>query len=115
MLSGGAIVGLGGLAGWMGGISGLLIGILSLGLGTGLSAAALQAQLGQQGPAAIVLLRTVERLGSVLGPLVAGAMLGHTDYQDTMVLLGLIMLGATLGLGLYQYHQHSRRPPPCVP
>lgn len=115
VLIGGTIVGLGGLAGWMGGISGLLIGIVSLGLGTGLSAAALQAQLGQQGPAAMVLLRTLERLGSVLGPLVAGAMLGHTDYQDTMVLLGLIMLGATLGLGLYQYHQHSRRHPPCVP
>jgi MFS family permease len=115
VLLGGCVVGAGGLGGVMGGVVGLTIGIVGLGIGTGLSAAALQAHLSQQGPAAIVLLRTLERLGAVLGPLLAGWMLGGGSYQDTMLMLGVITLAATLGLGLYQLHQHSRSSTPCEP
>ena len=113
VLMGGCVIGAGGLAGIAGGFPALMAGIFTLGIGTGLSAAALQAMLGQQGSAAIVLLRTVERLGSVLGPLVAGVMLGLGNYQDAMTLMGSLMLAATLALAVYQLRTRPTRNPLC--
>ena len=101
VIGGGIVIGVGGLAGLAHGAGAdgvivVLAGIFSLGLGTGLSAAALQALLARDGPGAVVLLRTVERLGAVVGPLLAGALLGAFAVGGVMAVLGAVMLGATL-------------------
>lgn len=114
ILLGGSVIGAGGMAGLLGGVAALMTGIFALGVGTGLSAAALQAQLGQQGPAAIVLLRTLERYGSVCGPMVAGLMLGMAGYPQAMLLMGAIMLAATTGLAIYQFSTHASRKTQCA-
>jgi predicted MFS family arabinose efflux permease len=96
VILGGTMVGCGGLAGFFGGGPALLVGIATLGLGTGLSAAALQASVARDGLGAIVLLRTVERLGAVIGPLLAGSLLAMLAYGGVMVAIGSVMLAATL-------------------
>jgi predicted MFS family arabinose efflux permease len=91
-----ACVGLAGLAeGLIGGPAALFAGIAALGLGTGLSAAALQALVARDGPGAVVLLRTVERGGAVVGPLLAGSLLALWAYGGVMVAIGAVMFTAT--------------------
>ncbi|WP_079432576.1 MFS transporter [Zoogloea sp. LCSB751] len=102
VLLGGLVIGIGGLAGLLGGAPALFAGIAALGVGTGLSAAALQAMLGHHGPAAVVLLRTVERLGAVIGPLLAGSLLTIAAYGGVMATIGALVIGATLGFALLQ-------------
>jgi len=104
---GGLVIGLGGLAGLLGGAPALFAGIAALGIGTGLSAAALQAMLGRSGPAAVVLLRTVERLGAVIGPLLAGSLLTLAAYGGVMATIGALVIGATLGFVLLRPQERN--------
>lgn len=104
---GGLVIGIGGLAGLLGGAPALFVGIASLGIGTGLSAAALQAMVGRDGPAAVVLLRTVERLGAVIGPLLAGSLLTLAAYGGVMATLGVLVIAATLGFMLLQSQERK--------
>jgi len=109
VIGGGAAVGLGGLAGLLVGPAAalgsgplaLFIGIATLGIGTGLSAAPLQSLMVRDGPAAVVLLRTVERLGAVIGPLMAGSLLPLLAYGGTMAAIGAAMLAATLAFAAF--------------
>jgi hypothetical protein len=48
----------------------------------------------------VVLLRTVERLGAVAGPLLAGSLLGLMAYGGVMAAIGAVMGVATLGFVL---------------
>jgi len=100
LVAAGGLAGLAATAGWLDGPAALMIGIATLGLGTGLSAAALQALLARHGAAAVVLLRTVERMGAVAGPLLAGSLLGLMAYGGVMAAIGAVMGVATLGFML---------------
>lgn len=101
---GGLVIATGGLAGVLadnlGGTAVLLAGIVTLGIGTGLGAAALQALIGREGPGALVLLRTGERLGAVAGPLFAGSLLGLLAYGGTMAAIGAVVFAAILVFAL---------------
>ena len=97
---GGLIIGAGGLAGLMPGPGALVVGIATLGIGTGLGAAALQSMIGRDGPPALVLLRTGERLGAVAGPLFAGSLFGLLAYGGTMAAIGAVVLTAILVFAL---------------
>lgn len=115
-LAGGAVIGLGGLFGlgtwlfeeihteWW-----IWAGILTLGIGTGLASAPMQALATEIGartgadsnvssPATsvAVILRTLERLGSVIGPLWAGVWLATTGWGGAMAAIGLVVLSGTL-------------------
>ncbi|MBL8481338.1 MAG: MFS transporter, partial [Rhodocyclaceae bacterium] len=104
--AGAALVGAGGLAGWWGGAAALYAGIAALGAGTGLMSAPLQALAveagrasGAHGAAAVMAaLRTVERLGAMLGPLALGALHARYDYDTVMVVTGT---GVLVCLGLF--------------
>lgn len=79
----------------------LWAGIVSLGIGTALSAAPMQTlavQLaGQDSPTPVlVALRTLERLGSVIGPLIAGGLLVWLPHHLAMTAIGAIALAGTL-------------------
>jgi len=98
---GGIFIGVGGFAGLIGGETALWLGITSLGVGTGLAAAPMQALATEIGAAAgatsvAVVLRTLERLGSVIGPLWAGLWLAKMGWQGAMVAIGAVMLVGTL-------------------
>lgn len=76
-------------------------GITTLGIGTGLAAAPMQALASEIGARAgatsvAVVLRTVERLGSVIGPLWAGAWLVSGDWRGAMAAIGIAVLAGTL-------------------
>ena len=101
VIAGGLVIGAGGVLGLLDRIETLFAGIVALGLGTGLSAAALQALASRDGPAAIVLLRTVERLGAVIGPLFVGSLLAVTAWGGAMATVGATMLVATLAFALW--------------
>ncbi len=95
--AGGLRIGIGGLAGLVDGLppgAQLVAGIAALGIGTGLGSAALQSLVGREGPAALVLLRTGERLGAVAGPLFAGSLLTVMAYGGTMAAIGGVVLAA---------------------
>lgn len=79
----------------------LWAGIAALGIGTGLSAAPMQALAvqiaGRDSPTSVlVALRTLERLGSVAGPLIAGALLGWMPPPLVMLAIGAIVLAGCL-------------------
>lgn len=108
---GGLIIGLGALTGLLQAAwadRGVLLAIAALGLGTGLSAASLQALAGEIGSrvskadgyvgqmTAMVVFRMVERLGSALGPLLLGLPLIWYAYGEAMTALGGIMMLASL-------------------
>lgn len=107
-VAGSAIIGLGGLAGlgvWLanGAPAAWLIwaGILTLGIGTGLASAPMQALATEIGArtgatSVAVVLRTLERLGSVIGPLWAGLWLGMTGWGGAMAAIGLVVLAGIL-------------------
>jgi Kef-type K+ transport system membrane component KefB len=63
--------------------------------------------LGRSGPAAVVLLRTVERLGAVIGPLLAGSLLTVVTYGPVMSTIGALVIGATLGFALLQTQERK--------
>ena len=117
VIGGGLVVGIGGLAGvYVGpaaalgaGPLALFVGIATLGVGTGLSAAPLQSLMARDGPAAVVLLRTVERLGAVIGPLMAASLLPMLAYGGTMAAIGATMLTATLVFAAFSARE--RTPP----
>jgi len=110
VIAGGAIMGAGGLAGilfpGMGLDAAVLVGILALGVGTGLSAAPLQALASEIGRtqgrlapmAAIAAFRTIERLGSAIGPMLAGIFLLWMAFDNAMAAIGAIVLASTLML-----------------
>ena len=116
--AGGVIMGLGGTVGWLssalGGDIAIIIGITALGIGTGISAAALQALSNDVGTedgrfgqtATVATFRTIERLGSAIGPVLAGILLGWWAVGGVMAIIGCLMLAATLLLLLV----FSRRP-----
>jgi predicted MFS family arabinose efflux permease len=98
---GGILIGAGGFAGLVGGETALWLGIAALGVGTGLATAPMQALATEIGAAAgatsvAVVLRTLERLGSVIGPLWAGLWLASTGWPGAMVAIGAVMLAGTL-------------------
>jgi MFS family permease len=104
-LIGGTLIGIGGLAGWLGTAineeQAVWIGIATLGIGTGLATAPMQALASEIGARAgassvAVVLRTVERLGSVIGPLWAGVWLAATGWSGAMAAIGLTVLAGTL-------------------
>ena len=107
VIGGGLLIGAGGLAGLMGGPGALAVGIITLGIGTGLSAAPLQSMIGRDGPPALVLLRTGERLGAVAGPLFAGSLFGMLAYGGTMAAIGAVVLTAILVLALSSNRKDS--------
>lgn len=77
------------------------IGIVCLGLGTGLSAAPMQTLAvdiaGDGNPTPVlVALRTLERLGSVIGPLIAAGLLAWLPYPLVMTALGAITFAGAL-------------------
>lgn len=112
VLGGMILIGLGGLAGLTSSILSpdlvIWLGIIGLGLGTGLSAAPMQAlavELGGKGSVTSVLvaLRTLERFGSVIGPLLAGLLLGWMPATAVMVAIGALTLsGTVLLLGMWR-------------
>jgi hypothetical protein len=85
----------------------LFVGIATLGIGTGLSAAPLQSLMARDGPAAVVLLRTVERLGAVIGPLMAASLLPLLAYGGTMAAIGATMLTATLVFAAFSARERT--------
>jgi predicted MFS family arabinose efflux permease len=98
---GGILIGAGGFAGLIGGETALWLGIASLGVGTGLAAAPMQALATEIGAAAgatsvAVVLRTLERLGSMIGPLWAGLWLATMGWSGAMIAIGAVMLAGTL-------------------
>lgn len=112
ILGGMLLIGLGGMAGLTAPLLpadiAVWLGIIALGLGTGLSAAPMQALALELAPtgnptSVLVALRTLERLGSVIGPLLAGLLLGGLPGGGVMAAIGsLSLLGAILLLGLWQ-------------
>lgn len=112
VLAGGAMIAVGGLAGLampaIGTENAVLCGILALGLGTGLSAASLQALASELGSAQnripavakIAAFRTLERLGSAIGPVLAGALVGGLAYGGAMTGIGFLVMTATLLLAV---------------
>lgn len=100
-VAGGTLIGLGGLAGWLGRAEGIWLGIAALGIGTGLATAPMQALASEIGARAgatsvAVVLRTLERLGSVIGPLWAGIWLAAAGWGGAMAAVGLVVLAGTL-------------------
>jgi MFS family permease len=103
-LLGGGLISVGGLASIAGGRgpeASIWTGITALGIGTGLAAAPMQAlasEIGAQASATsvAVVLRTVERLGSVVGPLWAGVWLAAAGWQGAVVAIGLAVLAGTV-------------------
>jgi predicted MFS family arabinose efflux permease len=100
-VAGGAIIGVGGLAGLLGGEAAVWIGIASLGVGTGIATAPMQALATEVGAAAgatsvAVVLRTIERLGSVIGPLWAGIWFAAAGWAGAMTAIGAAVLAGTL-------------------
>jgi predicted MFS family arabinose efflux permease len=101
-VAGGLLIGAGGLAGWRGSSEfAIWIGIACLGIGTGLATAPMQALASEIGAAAgatsvAVVLRTLERLGSVVGPLWAGLWLAGAGWSGAMVAIGIVVLAGTL-------------------
>ncbi len=107
-LVGGGVIGLGGLAGlgaWLFGEMNSVwlvwIGILTLGIGTGLASAPMQALATEIGArtgatSVAVMLRTLERLGSFVGPLWAGVWLATTGWGGAMAAIGVVVLAGTL-------------------
>jgi predicted MFS family arabinose efflux permease len=98
---GGAVIGAGGLAGLLGGEAAVWIGIASLGIGTGIATAPMQALASEVGAAAgatsvAVVLRTLERLGSVIGPLWAGVWFATAGWAGAMTAIGAAVLAGTL-------------------
>ena len=100
VIGGGLLIGAGGLTGLLGGPGALVVGIITLGIGTGLGAAPLQSMIGRDGAPALVLLRTGERLGAVAGPLFAGSLFGMLAYGGTMAAIGSVVFTAILVLEL---------------
>jgi len=110
ILGGMLLIGLGGMAGltvpFLPPDIALWLGIIALGLGTGLSAAPMQALAVELAPpgnttSVLVALRTLERLGSVIGPLFAGLLLGWLPAAGVMAAIGsLSLLGSLLLLAL---------------
>lgn len=104
VVAGGCIIGLGALAGWQGGAGGTLAGIVALGVGTGLSAAALQALANEVGTAdgtigqmaSTAAFRTIERIGSAIGPILAGSLLLFTHYGGALAGIGALLLSGAL-------------------
>lgn len=109
VVGGGLVIGAGGLAGLMQGPVALAVGIATLGIGTGLGAAALQSMIGRDGPPALVLLRTGERLGAVAGPLFAGSLFGLLAYGGTMAAIGVVVLTAIL---IFALSPNGKEPAP---
>jgi len=107
-LAGGALIGLGGLAGVGDGLTAeqaVWLAIAALGVGTGLATAPMQALASELGASTgatsvAVVLRTIERLGSAIGPLWAGVWLAATGWRWALVAVGSLVLVATL-LGLF--------------
>lgn len=100
-VAGGALIGAGGLAGLLGGEAAVWIGIASLGIGTGIATAPMQALASEVGAAAgatsvAVVLRTLERLGSVIGPLWAGVWFAAAGWAGAMIAIGAAVLVGTL-------------------
>lgn len=107
-MAGGAVIGLGGLVGlgtWLSAGTepawAIWAGILTLGIGTGLASAPMQALASEIGAktgatSVAVILRTLERLGSVIGPLWAGVWLASTGWGGAMAAIGLVVLAGTL-------------------
>lgn len=103
-VGGSLLIGLGGLAGvagWLPAEAAVWTGITTLGIGTGLAAAPMQALASEIGARAgatsvAVVLRTVERLGSIIGPLWAGAWLVSGDWRGAMAAIGIAVLAGTL-------------------
>jgi len=101
---GGLIMAAGALAGGSGSASATLAGIVTLGIGTALSAAALQALANELGTAsgevgqmaATAAFRTIERLGSAIGPLLAGTLLLHGGFGQAMTGIGVVLLVGSL-------------------
>ncbi|MBL8470401.1 MAG: MFS transporter [Rhodocyclaceae bacterium] len=118
---GAALVGAGGLAGWWGGAAVLYIGIAALGAGTGLMSAPLQAlaveagrESGAPGASSVMAaLRTVERLGAMLGPLVLGALNSRLDYDMVMVVTGAGVLACLVLFSVAQ--GRTRAAEGCTP
>jgi MFS family permease len=112
VIAGGGVIGLGGLAGWLSGVIGsdaaVIAGIAMLGIGTGLSAASLQALANEVGTTdgkigqitVAVVFRTIERLGSAIGPILAGMLLGWWAFGSVMAGIGCLILATTLVLAL---------------
>lgn len=119
VLGGLLLIGLGGMAGLASPLISpalaIWVGIIALGLGTGLSAAPMQAlaiELAEEGSATSVLvaLRTLERLGSVFGPLLAGVLLVWLPASGAMVVIGCFaLLGTLLLAGLCRAHPAGLR------
>lgn len=101
-VAGGLLIGAGGLAGWLGNSEvAIWIGIACLGIGTGIATAPMQALASEVGAAAgatavAVVLRTLERLGSVVGPLWAGLWLAGAGWNGAMAAIGIVVLAGTL-------------------
>ena len=102
-LAGGLLIGAGGLAGLLGGEAGIWLGIAGLGIGTGIATAPMQALASELGAGAgagatavAVVLRTLERLGSVIGPLWAGLWLASSGWSGAMAAIGAAVLAGTL-------------------
>lgn len=112
VIAGGVIIGLGGIAGWLSGTIGndvaVIAGIAALGIGTGLSAASLQALANEVGTkdgkigqiTVAVVFRTLERLGSAIGPILAGVLLGWWTFGSVIAGIGCLILAATLVLAV---------------
>ncbi|MBN8439162.1 MAG: MFS transporter [Candidatus Accumulibacter sp.] len=103
-LIGGLVTSLGGLLAMPGGLGveeALWAGITALGIGTGLAAAPTQALASEIGADAgatsvAVVLRSSERLGSVVGPLWAGVWLAAAGCRGAMLAIGATVLAGTM-------------------
>ncbi len=103
-VAGGVLIGAGPLAGmgdWLSGEQSIWLAIAALGVGTGLAAAPMQALASEVGAAAgatsvAVVLRTIERLGSAIGPLWAGLWLVAAGWSWAIAAIGSTVLAATL-------------------
>ncbi len=112
VMLGGLVIGLVGLAGILSGDRAILFGIVSLGIGTGIGAAAMQALASEMGShdgvvgttSVAVITRTMERLGAFVGPLYASALVGYLSFRGAMqgigglVVLAILLLAGTWAL-----------------
>ncbi len=104
VLLGGVVIGLVGLGGILSGAGAILFGIVCLGVGTGIGAAALQALASETGShdgvvgttSVAVITRTMERLGAFVGPLYASALVGYLSFRGAMNGIGGLVIVATL-------------------
>lgn len=107
---GGVMAGLGAaLLPFTGGQLGALIAVVLLGFGQALSTAPLialipelcAAEAKSTGPTALLgILRVVERVGSVLGPLLAALVVGYSGYEVAAQTIGIIVAVSAVLLGL---------------